>query len=111
MQYVLLYYILMEDDELNPTTNSLADLINWAKKGYIIMLSKKGSRISRYFSMPENVNSNKICQIVLSQIWGDLMHNGEWPWYIVKSGCIEFSDDEISSIGLRKCEYKIFYLD
>lgn len=97
--------------ELQLSSNSLADLINWTKKGYVIMLSSTENKNSRYFSTQENINSTKIVQVVLSHRWKELMYNGEWPWYIVESGCIEFSDDEVDLIKLRKCEYQIFYLE
>lgn len=98
-------------EELKLTNNSLADLIDWTKKGYIVMLSSGGNKSSRYFSRPDQINSLKVAQIVLSHRWRDLMYDGEWPWYIVDSGCVEFSDDEVDSIKLRQCTYQIFYLE
>lgn len=98
------------DVKLVQTGNSLSDLIEWSKQGHIIMLSKKGTT-GRYFSRPECMNANYVIQIILSNRWHDLMHDDEWPWYIIQSGCIEFSDDDVDAIGKRLCEYKPFYLE
>ena len=84
------------DDELICSNNSLADLINWSKMGYIIILNKKS--YSELFSRPEYKLSNKIVQINLSREWECLMNEGEWPSYLIESGCEKINENDFLNI-------------
>jgi hypothetical protein len=72
-------------DNLVQTNNSLRDLINWSKNGYIIILTRKNK--CQIYSRPEYTSSNKVVQINLSHRFACLMNEGEWPWYLIESVC------------------------
>lgn len=91
------------NDELVCTNNSLSDLINWSKNGYVIILNKK--IYCRLFSRPEYKLSNKIVQINLSTQWQCLMDEGEWPSYLIDSGCEEINKDEFLQLNLSNIIY------
>ena len=86
------------DDELVCSNNSLADLINWSKNGYIIILNKKSH--CKIFSRQEYKLSNKVVQINLSKEWESLMDEGEWPDYLMESGCEELNKDDFLKLNL-----------
>jgi len=85
------------DNELVCSNNSLSDLINWSKIGYIIILNKKSH--SQLFSRPECKLSNKIVQINLSREWECLMDEGEWPSYLIESGCEKLNKNDFLNIN------------
>jgi hypothetical protein len=85
------------EDELVCSNNSLADLINWSKMGYIIILNKKS--YSELFSRPEYKLSNKIVQINLSREWECLMNEGEWPSYLIESGCEKLNKNDFLNVN------------
>lgn len=84
------------DDELVCSNNSLADLINWSKIGYIIILNKKSH--CKIFSRQEYKLSNKVVQINLSKEWESLMDEGEWPDYLMESGCEKITKEDFTKI-------------
>lgn len=86
------------DDELICSNNSLADLINWSRIGYVIILNKKS--YCQLFSRPEYKLSNKIVQINLSSQWQCLMDKGEWPSFLIESGCEELNKDDFLKLNL-----------
>jgi hypothetical protein len=86
-------------DELVITSNSLADLINWSKSGYIVILNTSYGRC-KYFSTPDNKMSSKIVQINFTPQWNSLIEDDEWPWYIIHNGCVLLNMDEVSMLDL-----------
>jgi hypothetical protein len=85
-------------DELVCSNNSLADLINWSKNGYIIILNKKSH--CQIFSQQEYKLSNKVVQINLSREWECLMNEGEWPSYLIENGCEKMNKDDFLKLNL-----------
>jgi hypothetical protein len=86
------------DSELVCSNNCLSDLINWSKNGYIIILNRK--KYCQMYSRPEYKLSNKIVQINLSHRWESLMDDGEWPWYLIESGCVQINKYDFLNIDL-----------
>lgn len=85
------------DNELVCSNNSLADLINWSKIGYVIILNKRS--YSELFCRPEHKLSDKIVQINLSREWECLMDEGEWPSYLIESGCEKINKNDFLNIN------------
>jgi hypothetical protein len=94
------------DCELVCTDNSLADLINWSRIGFILILN--GTTYCKCFYRPEYNLSNKIVQINLYSQWECLMDDGEWPSYLIESGCIKMSNKDF--INLDFTNKQIFKL-
>jgi hypothetical protein len=86
------------DSELICSNNNLYDLINWSKNGYIIILNRKSQ--CKLYSRPEYKLSNKVVQINLSHRWESLMDDGEWPWYLIESGCVQINKYDFLNIDL-----------
>jgi hypothetical protein len=86
------------DNELVRSNNSLADLINWSKNGYIIILNKKS--YCQIFARQEYKLSNKAVQINLSRNWECLMDEGEWPSYLIEYGCEKINKDDFLKLNL-----------
>ena len=89
------------DDELVCSANSLKDLIDWSKNGHVIILT---GRSTEFYCRPEYKTSDKFVQIIFSSQWKCLMDEGEWPWYLIQSGCVKMTIDEFpeSKIANRK---------
>jgi hypothetical protein len=67
-----------------PTNNSLADVVNWVKQGwYVVLTTYDGKTTFRY----HNCKSDTLGFI---QITVDvaLLSEGEWPWHIENHGKI-----------------------
>jgi hypothetical protein len=86
-------------DELVISSNALADLIKWSKDGYIIILNTSYGK-SKYFSMPDNKQSDRIIQINFTPQWNSLIEDDEWSWYMINSGCVELNMDDVSLLDL-----------
>ena len=93
------------DDELVCSSNSLKDLIDWSKNGYIIMLT---GRFTEFYCRPEYETSEKFVQIIFSSQWKCLMDDGEWPWYLIESGCIKMQINDLAELKLEN--RKVFRL-
>ena len=70
---------------IKQTNNSLYDIINWLKEGYIICLYSISKKV--FYFHKENLNeikNEKIIYINLKQ--KKLLDQGEWIWYIENEG-------------------------
>lgn len=77
-------------EELVFTNNNLLDIINWLKKGYMVCLFSYNKKI--FFYNKENldfITDEKIIYVNVSH-FGSLLLEGEWPWYIMKEGFVEY---------------------
>ena len=88
--------IINNAEELIQSNNSLGDLINWSKRGYIIILN--GRKYCQIYCRPEYKLSNKVVKINLSHRWKCLMDDGEWPWYLMESGCLQMDKEDFLNI-------------
>lgn len=84
------------DSKLICSNNSISDLINWSKNGYIIILNRK--QYYKLYARTEYKLSNKVIQINLSHRWESLMDDSEWPWYLIDSGCVELDKNDFLNI-------------
>jgi hypothetical protein len=93
-------------DDISSSHNSLADLINWSKNGYVIALN--GGRYCKCYCRQEYFSSNKMIQINFSNQWRCLMEEDEWPWYLLDSGCIRMTREDFLKLNI--VDTKVFSL-
>ena len=77
-------------EELKITSNSLEDIINWLKNGYIVCIYSYKKQLL-YFSREilDQIVDEKIIYINLN-VDPTLLNADEWPWYIKNSGFTPF---------------------
>jgi len=73
-----------------PTSNTLLDIINWLKTGDIVILHNN-TKNQKAFQMPDLKLNRKIYVNVMHM--PDLLHEGEWPWYILNAKAVEISNE------------------
>jgi hypothetical protein len=84
-----------EKEELVFTNNNLFDIINWLKKGYMVCLYSYNKKIFFYNKeILENITNEKLIYVNVSH-YASLLSEGEWPWYIMKEGFIEYKNNHI----------------
>ena len=84
-------------EKLVCSNNSLSDLVKWSKWGYVIILSTSSTH--KIFSRPEFVKLNKIVKITLSKECECLINEGEWPYYLINTGCQEMQEEDLSNLN------------
>jgi hypothetical protein len=84
-------------EELVITNNSLKDIINWLKNGYIVCIHSY-SRQMYYYSeeiLDEPLINDKSIIYVNVKKMSSLLDEGEWPWYIKNEGFVEYKSTNI----------------
>lgn len=73
-------------EDLNITNNSLSDIVNWLKNGYIVCLYSYNKKIFFYFKETiDEIVDEKIIYINLN-LDHTLLNDDEWPSYIMIEG-------------------------
>jgi len=72
------------------TSNMLLDIINWLKLGDIVILHNDNNN-QKAFRMPNLKLNRKIYVNVMHM--PDLLHEGEWVWYILNAKAVEISNE------------------
>jgi hypothetical protein len=77
--------------EVSFTNNSLLDLINWLKEGYIVCLHIEFENKLFYYSK-ESLDKITNQEIIYINVLRDksLLDAGEWCWYIENEGFVEY---------------------
>ena len=79
-------------DELVFTTNSLSDIVNWLKKGYMICIYNENNCIFYYWrETVDTITDEKIVYIDVSKNPG-LLEDDEWPFYIESEGFLKYKN-------------------
>jgi len=79
-----------EREELVFTNNNLFDIINWLKKGYIVCLFSYNKKLFFYNKNKiDNITNEKLVYVNVSH-YASLLAEGEWPWYIMREGFVEY---------------------
>ena len=82
-----------EREELVFTNNNLFDIINWLKKGYMICLFSYNKKIFFYNKERlDYITNEKLIYVNVSH-YASLLAEGEWPWYIMKEGFVEYKSN------------------
>ena len=76
------------------TQNSLDDIINWLKAGYIICIYSSNKQLF-YFSKEtlDTIADEKIIYINLTKDCS-LLNDDEWPWYIKSEGFVRYKSTD-----------------
>jgi len=80
------------------SNNSLSDLVKWSNMGYTIILNSQLNY--KIFSRQEFINFDKIIKINFSSQWESLIHDGEWPYYLIECGCKEMNSEDFLNLNL-----------
>jgi hypothetical protein len=93
--------------ELSFTDNSLLDLINWLRDGYIICLHTDFRNKLFYYSKDtlDKITKEEIIYINVLRD-SSLLDAGDWPWYIEDEGFVQYKSLNI----LPTDKTKIFHL-
>jgi hypothetical protein len=88
------------------TKNSLADIINFLKDGYIVCLHAGNNR--QYYFLKESLEElNDECIIYINLTKNpSLLNEDEWPWYIKNEGFVEYKS--ISKLPIN--DQNVYYL-
>lgn len=89
----------MEQNDTTLSCNSLADVVEWSKRGYIVVLNE--GQFYNCYCRPEYVSTDKMVQIDFSREYKSLMEEGEWPWYLLDSGCVRITRDDFLKLNIR----------
>jgi len=83
------------DKELVITNNSLFDVINWLKSGYIVCIHAFNRKLFFYNKEEiEKITDEKIIYIDVESL-SALLNEDEWPWYIKNEGFVEYKSINI----------------
>jgi len=84
------------EKELIVTDNSLIDVINWLKEGYIICLHYSYRRFKFFYSKEriESVTNEEIIFIDVIK-WPELIKKDEWPYYINEAGFVVYKSTNV----------------
>lgn len=84
------------EKELIVTDNSLIDVINWLKEGYIICLHNSYRRFKFFYSKEriESVTNEEIIFIDVKK-WPELIKKDEWPYYINEAGFVPYKSTNV----------------
>ena len=81
------------------TQNSLDDVVNWLKDGFIVCVYSSYGLINTglYFYSRETLEELKDESIIYINISSDssLLCEDEWPWYIKNAGFVEYKSLEV----------------
>ena len=95
------------EKELILTNNSLYDIINMLKNGYIVCLHAFNKK--KYFYKKETLDEIKDEIIVYINVESlhSLMNEDEWPWYIYDKGYVEYKSIDILPINEKNIHHLI----
>ena len=83
------------DKELVITNNSLYDIINWLKIGYIVSIYAFNKKLFFYKKEEiEKITDEKIIYINVESL-PSLLNDDEWSWYIKNAGFVEYKSLDI----------------
>jgi hypothetical protein len=83
------------DKELVITNNSLYDIVNWLKIGYIVCIHAYNKKIFFYNKEEiEKITDEKIIYIDVKSL-SALLNEDEWPWYIKNEKFVEYKSTNI----------------
>lgn len=85
------------------TNNSLADIINWLKNGYIVCIYA----LDRKFYFSKELLDKIEDEIIYVNVQRDasLLNEHEWPWYIKNEGFTEYKSIQILPIKKENIYY------
>ena len=90
-------------NELLVTDNSLSDIIEWLKKGYMVCLHNKET-YKYYYNVSEKDTINNDSLLIYINIikLPDLLLEDEWPWYILTEGFVRYNTIHVLQTDTNK---------
>jgi len=71
------------------TNNSLADIINWLKDGYMVCIYALDTKLFYFSKEVLDKIEDKIIYVNVQRD-ASLLNEDEWPWYIKNAGFTEY---------------------
>ena len=81
--------------EIETTNNSLADIVNWLKKGFIVCLHTNNKQLFYFSSEKLDKIENEKLIYVNASTYASLLEDDEWPWYIKNAGFVDYRTTSI----------------
>jgi len=82
-------------EELKFSKNTLSDIINWLKMGFILCIHSYNKKLYYYFKETlEEINDVSIIYVNVSKM-SSLLEAGEWSWYIENEGFVKYKSTHI----------------